>query len=108
MGHPRGIEPRIAILEAATVAVRSGAWYSRQDSNLHVDTRFLNRVETITELTDLADTAFPLLTHRYGPLQRVTEYVRIAAFFRWARKRGNLLAVALATLGEVPPRQARE
>src|SRR6516165_5107684 len=29
MAHPRGIEPRIAVLEAATVAVRSGAWYSR-------------------------------------------------------------------------------
>jgi len=62
----------------------------------------LNRVETITELTDLANTAFPLLTQRYAPLQRVTEYARIAAFFRWARKPGNLLAVDLATLGEVP------
>jgi hypothetical protein len=40
MAHPRGIEPRIAVLEAATVTVRSGAWYSRQDSNLHVDARF--------------------------------------------------------------------
>ena len=27
MAHPRGIEPRIAVLEAATVTVRSGAWY---------------------------------------------------------------------------------
>jgi len=25
MAHPRGIEPRIAVLEAATVTVRSGA-----------------------------------------------------------------------------------
>src|SRR6516164_9559976 len=40
MAHPRAIEPRIAVLEAATVTVRSGTWYSRQDSNLHVDTRF--------------------------------------------------------------------
>lgn len=40
MAHPRGIEPRIAVLEAATVTVRSGAWYSRQESNLQVDTRF--------------------------------------------------------------------
>jgi len=62
----------------------------------------VNRVQTITELTDLANTAFPLLTQRYAPLQRVTEYARIAAFFRWARKPGNLLAVDLAALGEVP------
>ena len=46
MAHPRGIEPRIAVLEAATVAVRSGAWYSRQDSNLHLDTRFERAAST--------------------------------------------------------------
>jgi hypothetical protein len=62
----------------------------------------LNRVETITELTDLANAAFPLLSQRYAPLRRVTEYARIAAFFRWARKPGSLLAVDLAGLGEVP------
>lgn len=34
MAHPRGIEPRIAVLEAATVAVRSGAnWWARPESN---------------------------------------------------------------------------
>jgi hypothetical protein len=46
MAHPRGIEPRIPVLEAATVAVRSGAWYSRQESNLHVDTRFERAAST--------------------------------------------------------------
>jgi hypothetical protein len=46
MAHPRGIEPRIAVLEAATVTVRSGAWYSRQESNLHVDTRFERAAST--------------------------------------------------------------
>ena len=46
MAHPRGIEPRIAVLEAATVTVRSGAWYSRQESNLHVDARFERAAST--------------------------------------------------------------
>ena len=46
MAHPRGIEPRIAVLEAATVTVRSGAWYSRQESNLHVGTRFERAAST--------------------------------------------------------------
>ena len=62
----------------------------------------LNRVETITGLTDLANTAFPVLTQRYAPLQRVTDYARIAAFLRWARKPGKLLAVDMAALGDVP------
>jgi hypothetical protein len=46
VAHPQGIEPRIAVLEAATVTVRSGAWYSRQELNLHVDTRFERAAST--------------------------------------------------------------
>lgn len=46
MAHPRGIEPRIAVLEAAAVTIRSGVWYSRQESNLHIDTRFERAAST--------------------------------------------------------------
>lgn len=60
-----------------------------------------NRVETITELTALANGAMPVLIQRYEPLRRVTEYARIAAFLRWARRSGNLLSVDLSALGEV-------
>jgi hypothetical protein len=44
LAHPRGIELRIAVLEAATVAVRSGVWYSRQESNLQYLTLVLSEL----------------------------------------------------------------
>jgi len=59
------------------------------------------RVETITELTDLANSVMPALIERYEPLRRVSEYSRVLALLRWARQPGNILAVDFADLGPV-------
>ena len=78
------------------IRVNNGALVMAEGSGKNI-----NRVETIEQLTNLANGAMPVLRTQYAPLQRVIEYAQLVAFLRWAHSPGNLLGIDLSMLGDL-------